>query len=105
MNSRRLPVTLLSFSLLAAGAPAFAQDDKEKVPPEKVEKVVEARAEKERKKRENQPEGADPGESSYNVSDCGGGWKGEKSASNDSSSDDSSGSDSSAVDDCENIKQ
>ena len=99
MISRRLSITLLSLAFLVAG-PVLAQDDKETVPPEKVEKVVEARAEKERKEKESKPSDANTGESSYNVSDCGGSWKGEQSASNDSS-----GTGSSAVDDCENVKQ
>ena len=105
MISRRLTVTLLILPVLA-GAPALAQDGDETVPPEKVEEIVEARAEKERKKREGKPEGADPGESSYNISDCGAAWKGERSASDESSG---SGQDSEGpqdqVDDCENVKQ
>ena len=105
MSSPRLPVALLSLSFLVGG-PVLAQDDKETVPPEKVEEVVEARAEKERKEKESKPEGADPGESSYNIADCEAAWKGERDASDGSSG---SGSDPEGaqdqMDDCENVKQ
>ena len=97
MSARHLITAFLSLAFLGA-PPLLAQDGKETVPPEKVEEVVEARAEKEREEEEKKPEGANTGESSYNVSDCGPNWKGERTGSGDSS-----GSDQDAIEECENI--
>ena len=99
MPSRHPSIALLSLVLLGGAGHSLAQDDaKEKVSPEKVEEVVDARAREERKEEEKKPEGADPGESSYNVSDCRANWKGERAGSGDSS-----GSDPDAIEECEDI--
>lgn len=99
MSPRRPLVPLLGLVLLGGGA-ALAQDElKDPVPPAKVKAIVDAQAAEENaEERKGNPQDSDEGESSYNVSDCGSGWKGEGG-----DSDDSSGSDPDATEECEDM--